>query len=503
MEKQPGVLLFNAGTDVEVINGRRSSLIRTNNQSLIANSGNSLLVSYVNNKCRNFRHFTVGFWLKVMSDNIQNSKVSVRAVSGIGTRWGESSFDKSAVGVWQYVSVPIEIQPSIQEIQLSFGDGAIEGSANREIKIAEARLCYSERSRISVCDLSFYLHQLEGVIVNETTHDISDDFYLTEKDLHSTLHSQFRANGTHYFFSHNNGTRKIAVPMADRATLLPVNAPLEICVVDGSAGFHQQTTSPDGGLRVIGVPYFLKASGTNPDTNFDRVELRVNAIRTADNVMSSAIYATDMHGNIRWELDEYRVRTRYTYDSFGQLSQKEIIASGTNPEVLRFSVESGGNSSTVRSRVNAQQTTGLGANQTTTQLQTNTQINHNTFGMVDSVSSWGGNGIAPTNELTTTTIFDKFKNRLERMFNNAGGGNKIDYDARDRIQKVSPEGMEGASEYEYEFSYNDSNDLSTVKMSHSDSPLVTNFVAVNQDETQQHLTTITQTDWTGRFCAIT
>ncbi|MCL2848402.1 MAG: hypothetical protein FWE13_06660, partial [Firmicutes bacterium] len=352
MEKEPGPILVGPGPDAERINGRNANPIATNH-TFIINAGidGSAIRNYVFNKCRNYRYFNVGFWLKVVSGDIQNSRVRVDVLSMTGN--GDSSntsnhrrynnevtFDNTAVGAWQYVSVPIYIaEANLRELRLSF----LDNNASRNIKVAEVRLCYDTRSRIVLGTSNE-----GGAYLDNVTHvaglpggnrNITDDFYLTEKDLQSTLYSRFRAEiaspqGTHYFFSHNDGTRKIALTRATNINLMAPSRTLPSVIIhplilniDNRTTYFQETISPDGNLVVRGIPHFIRArtgAVSNANNNFNRIELYVRAWR--GNTTSNTVSVVDMFGDLRSEVDEYGVRTRYSYDNFGNLSAKEIVA---------------------------------------------------------------------------------------------------------------------------------------------------------------------------------
>ena len=470
LEKLSGVSLDLPETDTaKTVFNRRNSYFcdlaeASDSAGEVQLSGVDKLVDYKKYKCANYKYFNATFFLKLHT-TLENPSVKVVLFDNNKEKaCGEVFADATALGGWQFLTVPLELSDnSFDDVRVQVGDA----NATANFEIADVRIVYSPLSRCfvkaenesawapmdSVKKLSYKNAGSSTFVLQE----ISDDCYMSDKDMQNTFLSMYKERATGQKFVHAgsfalslcDGRRRLWVSDArlwgkdikdetDEYKWFDLKIEKLADNSFGTAMFNHETRSPDDMMATHGYMRFY------PDLSVaGLIGEGVGQYTTAEKDGSSGsktetyVYA-DLKGKKLCEIDEYGVVVSYAYDAFGMLSKKTISHPDTN-ETIEYSA--------VHDEVSSVETTATSKN----------GVNYDT-GMDRTEKTIYGGKNETDGGLTKTYSYDATKNRLTGVsYAEENGENLIEYDQAGRISAVTPTGFSSYG-YGYGAEYNNFGD---------------------------------------------
>ena len=470
LEKLSGVSLDLPETDTaKTVFNRRNSYFcdlaeASDSAGEVQLSGVDKLVDYKKYKCANYKYFNATFFLKLHT-TLENPSVKVVLFDNNKEKaCGEVFADATALGGWQFLTVPLELSDnSFDDVRVQVGDA----NATANFEIADVRIVYSPLSRCfvkaenesawapmdSVKKLSYKKAGSSTFVLQE----ISDDCYMSDKDMQNTFLSMYKERATGQKFVHAgsfalslcDGRRRLWVSDArlwgkdikdetDEYKWFDLKIEKLADNSFGTAMFNHETRSPDDMMATHGYMRFY------PDLSVaGLIGEGVGQYTTAEKDGSSGsktetyVYA-DLKGKKLCEIDEYGVVVSYAYDAFGMLSKKTISHPDTN-ETIEYSA--------VHDEVSSVETTATSKN----------GVNYDT-GMDRTEKTIYGGKNETDGGLTKTYSYDATKNRLTGVsYAEENGENLIEYDQAGRISAVTPTGFSSYG-YGYGAEYNNFGD---------------------------------------------
>lgn len=470
LEKLSGVSLDLPETDTaKTVFNRRNSYYcdlteASDSAGEVQLSGVDKLVDYKKYKCANYKYFNATFFLKLHT-TLENPSVKVVLFDNNKEKaCGEVFADATALGGWQFLTVPLELSDnSFDDVRVQVGDA----NATANFEIADVRIVYSPLSRCfvkaenesawapmdSVKKLSYKKAGSSTFVLQE----ISDDCYMSDKDMQNTFLSMYKERATGQKFVHAgsfalslcDGRRRLWVSDArlwgkdikdetDEYKWFDLKIEKLADNSFGTAMFNHETRSPDDMMATHGYMRFY------PDLSVaGLIGEGVGQYTTAEKDGSSGsktetyVYA-DLKGKKLCEIDEYGVVVSYAYDAFGMLSKKTISHPDTN-ETIEYSA--------VHDEVSSVETTATSKN----------GVNYDTGMDRTEKTTYGGKN-ETDGGLTKTYSYDATKNRLTGVsYAEENGENLIEYDQAGRISAVTPTGFSSYG-YGYGAEYNNFGD---------------------------------------------
>ena len=470
LEKLSGVSLDLPETDTaKTVFNRRNSYFcdlaeASDSAGEVQLSGVDKLVDYKKYKCANYKYFNATFFLKLHT-TLENPSVKVVLFDNNKEKaCGEVFADATALGGWQFLTVPLELSDnSFDDVRVQVGDA----NATANFEIADVRIVYSPLSRCfvkaenesawapmdSVKKLSYKKAGSSTFVLQE----ISDDCYMSDKDMQNTFLSMYKERATGQKFVHAgsfalslcDGRRRLWVSDArlwgkdikdetDEYKWFDLKIEKLADNSFGTAMFNHETRSPDDMMATHGYMRFY------PDLSVaGLIGEGVGQYTTAEKDGSSGsktetyVYA-DLKGKKLCEIDEYGVVVSYAYDAFGMLSKKTISHPDTN-ETIEYSA--------VHDEVSSVETTATSKN----------GVNYDTGMDRTEKTTYGGKN-ETDGGLTKTYSYDATKNRLTGVsYAEENGENLIEYDQAGRISAVTPTGFSSYG-YGYGAEYNNFGD---------------------------------------------
>lgn len=209
LEKLSGVSLDLPETDTaKTVFNRRNSYFcdlaeASDSAGEVQLSGVDKLVDYKKYKCANYKYFNATFFLKLHT-TLENPSVKVVLFDNNKEKaCGEVFADATALGGWQFLTVPLELSDnSFDDVRVQVGDA----NATANFEIADVRIVYSPLSRCfvkaenesawapmdSVKKLSYKKAGSSTFVLQE----ISDDCYMSDKDMQNTFLSMYKERAT-------------------------------------------------------------------------------------------------------------------------------------------------------------------------------------------------------------------------------------------------------------------------------------------------------------------
>lgn len=465
-KKLPGIMLSN-NVSPPAINQKRLFKFYTNtilkpDDILVGNLNK--INDYRKLKCTNYINFNLSFFLKI-NQKMSDSKINIYINSSNfehGLDYGIGSFDNTAVGSWQYVSIPITIlSAKINSMLISFAD-----SSNNTYYISDMRFCYSPSDKLYLTNESTYKPQIDLMktpldMVNKIEYvtttgsqtinrNIDEDFYVSSTDLQETYLSMFKENGNSFIMSLCDNTKKIAVDSVKLITTqseFPLNFVFDENGVRSRAKFLYEITSPDGDLHTFGTPYFYRNKKFG--NKYYNCMLQISEVyKTNDKGevvnKSETSTAVDFRGKILQETDEYGIQTLYEYDDYGSQSSKtiqNIDKQGTEFEkIVTTTIEN-----KERQYIEYKD------------YKSKVRVDYNSKS--ENVNSISYNGINDyeSNSLNEYFTYDRFDSKIMSLNNYSNGINYMNYGGG-KLYEVTPIGWENDNAYGYKFSYTDYGD---------------------------------------------
>lgn len=415
---------------------------------------------YRQGKCNNYDNFTISFWAK-LNYVLNDPKILVTIISSnsyvvfdkIYYDEGTAVLDNSAIGVWQYVTVPIKIDgENIKEVTISMALNFWQG-----VEICDVKLCLSPKSSLNVLSQdgnSFASVDNATKIVytlanseEEVEKEISDSYFITQDDLKYTVLNMYKTsindasvNDNSFILSMCDGTKKALVK--DASIVINNDGVLsnyKIGLKENSgeesyrALYSYDINSPDDEMTTSS---YLDIYISRTIGNYTGPVIKGTTVATTsgkDSTTSSIYTYADFFGRVLQEVDEYEVTTTYQYNEFGEVTNKTISHSDTD-ETIEFTTSN---------------------TDTTTVEESKTSYNkteyNNPLGYVES-TTYNGYEETEENALTQTFTYNQDITRLEEVSNNLNGKNVLTY-KNNRLSKVTPTGYVDDSSYGYKIKY--------------------------------------------------
>ena len=422
------------------------------------------LTEYRKGKYASNVHFMLNFWVK-LGRVPENPRLNIQIGSKKGwfsdehTDFTQAVLDTSAIDVWQYVSIPVNItERNIKYLAIQPEDSCLNG-----IAIADVRLCPSARSGWYVCGANGAAPLDRVSTITYTLSDgtpcsssVGKHCFMTDEDLRATFISMYRSRpaggklstSSAFVLSLCSGTVKKWVTDATLVTSEWINGdwqertcPLTMEVVaaagtepeHGIPSFYHETISPDDTLTVKSSMMFYPAM-TIGDYTGDVIRAYTEATTGGKNGKRSetSLYS-DFCGRTLREVDEYGVVTTYSYDAAGDLRKKSVSHPETE-ETLAYEVTNGSDSIVEKTSVSYQKTDYDGF-----------------WGDPVSTAYRGADESASDGTLQSIYTYDA-RRRLTSVANNLGDRNLLTY-ADGRLRTVSAADGASQSLYSYRVEY--------------------------------------------------
>ena len=369
--------------------------------------------------------------------------------------------DNSAIGVWQYVSIPVSISGNtIVSVQIRSKDFFLNG-----ISISDVRLCVSPRAgwyvknaddAAAVDDVREISYRCEhGTFVKKS---ISETCFMTEKDLQATFISMYRnrlagqklTSSEKFVLSLCDGTRKVWVTEVSLYAPKIINRvpgyqefPLAIETVaatdeepeHGVASFYHEMRSPEDTVTTNSYMMFYPSMTVGNYTG-DVIRQRTVAQTQGKHTQASETntYA-DFFGRTLQEVDEYGLTTTYEYDANGAMCKKTVGRKEIS-EKLVYEVT-----------------------RTQTYTEEKTPLNYHKvlysvpLGYVAATEYCGNDQTVVGSPLRSICHYDAYGRKLERVCNDLGNQNILSYGSEGRLRAVSPANVSSGSSYGYRIAY--------------------------------------------------
>ncbi len=473
LEKLPGtsIELTDSGTTYGTINTRPIYKSFNDIEYMYPSEDNlKALTDYRRNKCNNYDNFAISFWIKLDRVLIDpRMQVLVNSSNGIFSDYYETAefvLDNSAIGVWQFVTVPVKILgDNIKSIEfLTYND------YNEDISISDIRF-YStphskwflkgenESSWAPLDSAKKLVYTLANVEYGnpEKIENFNENCFMTEKDLHSTIISMYqertlgeKLSGTsNFILSLCNGTRKLWVKEASLIATNVKDGVNNVCdfplgletvaetsedPIHGLALFNYEMRSPDDMLVshvYMNIYPSIDIDGEKRDVIKERT---VATLQGKDKKTSETYTYADMLGRTLREVDEYGVTVTYEYDSNGQVCKKTVSHKDTSEKIV-YEASHSSTDSTEQSKVGYSNT-----------------VYGQPLGNVTKLISCG-NGEQGDLGKTLVTSFEYDNNHiLSKVKNSLNGQNTFAY-TNGRLSSVLACTASGTPEYGYSFVY--------------------------------------------------
>lgn len=457
IEKNPGRTMLSSGNDDEKVNTFKAHLLSTD----YVLSTDNIMKNYLDNiddyrgkKCANYYCFLCDFWVK-LTQKLCNKKVILKIKENKNDdsyAFGYANLDNTAIGSWQQVKIQIKIPfKKIRYFDLSFEDN----NPNNTYKITDMRLCHNESLKLCLTDGDSRWDSLENVktikyipITNPDeyiTKQISEDIYLTDKDLQLMYLDRFKKNGNGlvengYLMSFNDGTKRMlvkGVSLVTESNDFWMSFSNDDYGNRTRANFFYEIKSPDENIYSYSLLHYIKNMNINGkyyDCICQITESNKFLKNESDNEISYTAIYFDMFGNVLMEVNEYGVKVVYSYDEFGNAVNKTIC----HDDIVE--------------QIKYQYTY-----QTNKEIVTDecTQMVNEYDNKTEHLKCSKFKGIGESDEASyiVNNNYKKYNGRLYETFDNMNGTNYVKYSNNGKILQVFPNNYNLNNNYGYEFVY--------------------------------------------------